>query len=581
LKKKISIKPYFLIFLFVSIATLFFCDGLIEDWEVNYLTEDFVHWYAQTFPFETSKLGNLEHKRGLFNPDLKNIEKINEQLKKFSWRLFLVDTSTISFENRVNFHILRSKINYLLFEFQQWKRWQYDTYFYSQKLFKTFNSFPPLPADSLENNFHTIYDKIKTIPVFLKNARKNLIHINKKNIDTAIEQIESIKNELFNQFSMIQTSDSVMLDSLNYFSEVALDSLLNFQQFLADEKLKTQHSLPQLDKNLYQTLVKILLGNDLHLDSLVKIVEKDYLTCTEKMATIALDYLNEQNRFLGNVSKERLCEIMIAEINTDIPRKDQILSLCTNLNNYHKLYLDEIVDFSLPTNYSMNINWASTTNNYPNKLIELFPGYQSGDSCFFKLKIKPIPDDIEWIEQLSVLRDYNKTNLKTAMLLDGFPIHYNFWLNKKQELPLAAKFFPEQSYLTGFTFNFVSTLVASGLGGYDKLLEFKIMENFASICFGTLVELKYYMFQYSDSKVDSLLKTNKLFTRSQSRHLLKDINCNPGQNLLTYWGIRKFRNVEKKCADFQGRKFRKKEFYKLVLRQGPIPLILLEEKLLP
>ena len=107
------------------------------------------------------------------------------------------------------------------------------------------------------------------------------------------------------------------------------------------------------------------------------------------------------------------------------------------------------------------------------------------------------------------------------------------------------------------------------------------MENFASICFSSLVELKYYMFQYSDSKVDSLLKTNKLITQNQAIRLLKDINCNPGQNLLTYWGTRKFRNVEKKCADFQGRKFRKKEFYKLVLRQGPIPMNLLEEKLLP
>lgn len=577
LKVKNSLKTFFFIFFLF----LFSCDGLIEDWKVSRLTDDFINWHSQTFPFENNISGNCKKNHVLFNTDLKNIKKINEQLDTFKWRLFLIDTSTITFKNRVNFYILRSKINFLLFEFQEWKRWQHDTYFYSQKLYNEFKSFFPQPSDTSKNNFEKYFYKIKSIPGFLKNARKNLVRINNKNIDTAIEQIESVKNELFNQFSIIQTSDSVMLDSLNYFSEVALDSLLSFQQFLTDENSRTQDSLPHFDKNMYQSLLSILLENDLLLDSLVKIVERDYQASVQEMAVVAQNYFDEQNKSFRNVSKERLCAIMINEINRNIPRKDRIISICINHNNYHKLFVDEIVDFSLPTDFSMKIDWGNNNGNYPQKLVELLPVNLTDDSCFLRLKIEPIPQDIEWSAQLAMLRDYNRTHLKAAMLLDGFPIHYNYWFQKRHELPFAAKVFPSQSYLAGFTHNFASTLVTSGLGGYDKLLEFAMLESFARLCFSTIVELKYYLRQYSNQQVDSLIKVSKLFNTTQSKKLIKDINCNPGQNLLTYRGIRKFKNIEIKYTAFQGRKFRKKKYYKLILQQGPIPLVLLEEKLMP
>ena len=581
LKAKKFLKIFFLIFFLFSILFLFFCDRLIEDWKVQRLMVDFVFWHTQTFPYEANLSIHHEYHHELFNPDPKNIIQIKKQLNTFKWRLFLIDTSAISFKNKVNFHVIKDKTNYLLFEFGEWKRWQYDPFFYSQKLVTSFKSFSSQPADTSKNNFQRIFHKIKNTPGFLKNVRNNLVRINKKNIDTTIEQIESVKNELFNQFSMIQISDSVMLDSLNYFSEIALDSLLNFQQFLSDEKNRIQDSTFHLDKNMYWSLITILLEKNWQPDSLVKIVEVDYQNCVEKMAKVAQDYFAEQNQSFKNINKKRLCKIMINEINKNIPRKDQIIPICTSLENYQKLFVDEIVDYSISTDFTVKIDWGSNNENYAQKLVELLPVYLSDENYFLHLKIKPIPQDIEWATQLAVLREYNKTHLKAAMLLDGFPIHYNYWFQKKYELPFAAKVFPAQSYLTGFTYNFASTLVASGLGGYDKLLEFTMLESFARLCFSTIVELKYYLFQYSNQQVDSLMEDSKLFNMIQSNNLLKEINCNPGQNLVKYWGIRKFRRIERKRSALQGMKFREKEFYKLVLNHGPIPLTLLEEKLLP
>ena len=330
---------------------------------------------------------------------------------------------------------------------------------------------------------------------------------------------------------------------------------------------------------MYQSLIANLLVKDGQIDSLIKIVERDYLISIEEMAAVAFVFFREENKTVEKYSKERLCQLMIDEINKDIPRKDQIIPLCIERDNYHKLFVDEVVDFSLPTDYSLKIDWDSNTNYQSEKLIKLMLVNLFADSCFLQIKLKPIPSAIGWIAQLSTLRDYNRAHLRAAMLLDGFPIHYYFWFKKRNELPLTVKVFPDQQYLAGFTYNFASTLAASGLGGYDQLLEFVILNNFARVCFNALVELKYYLKQYSKPQVDSLFVASKLFNLNKSISLVKDITCYPGQKLQTYWGIRTFKKLEEKCFNYQKRKFRKKEFYKFVLKQGPLPLDLLEERL--
>ena len=213
-----SLKILVFIFFLFFIFNLFNCERLIEDWEVNSLTCDFIRWHAQTFPGEIAISDERKIDIELFNPDLKNIASINEQLNRFAGRIMLVDTSSISFKSRVNFFILKNKINYLLFEFQEWKRWQYDSYFYTEKLFDTLEILKSQPAESSTKISVKFLGSIKAIPGFLNNARKNLIQNKINNIDNALAPIEIIKTMLPVQIANITISDTLILDSLNYVS---------------------------------------------------------------------------------------------------------------------------------------------------------------------------------------------------------------------------------------------------------------------------------------------------------------------------------------------------------------------------
>jgi len=574
-----SAKIYFFIF-FISTFLIFSqCEQIVEDWEVNHLTDDFIQFYAKSFPIEASLMGIHKYDNRLDNYNFENIEQIINQLNIFSDRLSLVDTSSISFNSRVNYFIVKKQVNYLFLELNEWKRWKYDSHFYVRKLFDAFDALLCQSSDSLNVVPEKILGRVKMAPEFLNNARDNLTTIDPINIDCALDQIEILKNRVAFQISKVQVFNSSLLDSLNYYSEIMFDSLDSFQGFLTNTKNKIQPVSNPLNTQLYQSLLTELLEEDIQLDSLIKTVEKDYQNTVRKMAAIARYYFKEQDKSYENIGDVKLCKLMIDEINKDVPRKDQIIPLCREMDNYYKRFIDEIAFLSLPIDYSISISWRRTDRMFPEKLIKLVPVGLMGDDISFAIRLKPIPNDEEWIAQLSLLRNYNKASLKAAMLLDGFPIHYNYWFKMRKKLPGAVKTFPEQTILAGLPFNFASALIELGLGGFDPMLEFSLLENYAKTIFFALVELKYYFLQYSQGQVDSLFKVSKLFNLNQSKEAFKEYNCFPGQNLLTYWGIRQLKQIEETCHKIKKRKFNKREFYKYVLQQGPIPVKLLEEKL--
>ena len=199
-----SSKILFFIFLLLLFLNFFRCEQIIEDWEVNQLTEDFIQFYSKSFPIEASLKGFHECESRLDNYSYENLEQIINKLKIFSTRISLVDTSSISFNSRVNYFITSKKINYLLFELNEWKRWKYDAHFYARKLFDAFDNLLYQPSDSTDYVPQKILGRIKMVPEFLNNARDNLKTINTININCTLDQIEILKTRVTFQILKVQ-----------------------------------------------------------------------------------------------------------------------------------------------------------------------------------------------------------------------------------------------------------------------------------------------------------------------------------------------------------------------------------------
>jgi len=573
------IKIICFIILLSFIIIIISCEQIVEDWEVTKLTDDFIEWYAKNYPIEASWMGIHGYDNQLDRYNADHVEQIKKQLKRFKFRITLVDTSSISFNSTVNLHIIIKKIDFLFHELNEWERLHTDSFFYMKRLFDAFDIFSFQLSDSLNTNSNNILGRIKKTPEYLTDAQNNLKKIDSINIDCSLTQIGILKNKILSQVSETPVFDSLMLDSLIYYSEIMFDSLDVFQNFLMNEKDKIQPVSCLPTKEIYQLRINNLLKQEIQIDTLIKIIKMDYQNTKNKMTALAKYYFIEQKKNYENIGNGRICQLLINEVNKDIPRRDKIISLCKEIDNYHKLFVNEIATLSMPTDYLINVAWDKSVKIKPDQLIELKTKGLLDDSSHFLIRLEPIPDDMEWNDQLIWLRKYNNSAIKAAMLLHGFPIPYNYWFNIREELPEAVKAFPDQVNINGLSFYLAFGFVELGIGGYDPLLEFTLLQNYANICYLALIELQYYSGKFSDFQIDSLVSANKLINMSNSSKAMQLIQCYPGQNLITFWGVRKLNKIEKICSQIIKRKFNKREFYKNLLKQGPIPIDLLEKKL--
>jgi hypothetical protein len=560
----------------ILIICLLNCSDIIENRIFNHKAKDFLNEYFQAFPVQATLMGNHDYDHQLDNFSKENIDKIVRFLKLTTENIARIDTNKLSSHNKINFRILALQLKLQLFELEQWKRWQKDATFYIQKIDDAVYGLKIYRSDTTENRTQNLIARLDQVPDLLSEAKKNLQSSDIVNLSLAIDRIDNLNRAIAFQLSNQFLVTGTLVDSFNQKSEIVVDSLESFKDFL-ESKLNTynNHALPMTAEN-YQVYVSLMIDKKIKLEELANSLEANYQKYYGEILDIVQVVLHEAKKRNVLATGINSIEAVYDEIQKQSLAKDKIIPFCFETINDVKRFIDEIWNLALPIDYDIQINWANNDQFPGLKLAEFEKPGLLDPIIQFHCHLKPILNDRDWLQQLSQLRDYNKPALTAIMMLEATPIHYHTWRTKLNDFPVLVMAFPDRILLNAWQYYFAFSLLKTGFQGYDPEVKYMLLRDYLRNVLLAKAEIQYYTQQLSSRQLERMLLESKLFKKNELEKILKHINYSHGQALVNFWGFKRLKELEHACRTNSGAHFSFQEFLQYILAQGPIAIELIQ-----
>ncbi|MDW7679659.1 MAG: DUF885 family protein [bacterium] len=544
------------------------CSGYLENRRASQLADDFIDWYAHNFPTEATAMGIHKFDDKLETIDSLAVAQWKDQLNSFSARIQENDIHRISRRQRQNLTVIDNKVNQKLFELKEWKRWQQDAVFYTERIYQAVNGLTTMAADSSVERDQNLIARIHAIPDFLSKAKQNLTNIDRVNLDRALSQIQELEPIIGFQVAKNIHSDALS-DSIKRYADWALDSLLRFETFIKTKLNASRSDSSLFSRQQFQQYINSMLTASIPLDTLAQQFENEIDQIVEQMQQLARShYRKPSTKLTGKQLVKRLND----EIEKDMPRKDQIFDLCRQTEKHVRRFLDDIATLDIPMDYQIRFEDQNHELMTPGKLLMLEHSGIYQKMPVFVCRVQSVTSEMDLFQQLALLRAFNKPTLVWMILTEALPLHINYWSQRKKEIAEAAIFFPDPVLMRGWPIYFAQKLIQMGYGGYKPELKFTAMKKIAQIYFNALVEIKYYQQNLTFQQVERLFADSQLYNRRDAEEMWIKIHCYPAEDILTAIGLSKLRRLEAQLLKQQTGDVNHRIIPKIILKSGPIPI---------
>ncbi len=565
---------------FILIILCISCANIIENHKFAQISKDFLNHYFQFYPVKATLMGNHDHDHELNNLEAENVEKLLGFLKSTTKKISSIDTSKLSNKNKINYQILSFQLKLHLFDLEQWRRWQIDANYYTQLIYDAIDGLRFHTKDTTENVTRNLISRLAQVPDLLVQAKKNLLPYDVVNINTAIEHIDNQKRIIAFQLPDYFKVTDFLLDTLNEKTEIVVDSLDSFREFLQSKLKAPVDRTLTMNSRTYQDYVNLICDGKIKLGDIINLLEVDYQKYYDALLNASNRIFNESKNSNGHTSNTNLIERVNDEIEKQTLNKDEIITYCfENINNI-KRFIDEIWNISLPIDYNIQIEWINDDRAVGPRLAYFENSGLLNPTPQFYCFLRPITNDRDWIQQLSQLRYYNKPAVKVAMMLEANPVNYQVWIKKLNELPLLVQAFPDQIFVNAWQYYFSFAMLNAGFEGYDPELHFEFLENYLKTLLLAKTEIHYYLQKLTHQQSEQFLIDSNMFKKNEIGEVFKLVNCSPGHALSIWWGVKQFKELEQACHSEVGPHFSQKEYFHLLLNQGPIAIEFIKHKLI-
>lgn len=565
--------------IFIIIIFLIGCSNLVENRKFNRIMKNFLNQYFFFCPVQATLMGNREYNSQVNNFSKENMDKLIRFIKATTEKIGSIDTSKLSYANKINYQVLFFQLKLHLFELEKWKRWQKDPALYTRMIYDAVYGLKFQTTDTTVNVTRNLISRLDQIPNLLIQAKKNLQPEYVTNLDAAIEQIEDQRSMIAFQLSNKFMITDALFDSLNKQSEIVADSLESFRIFLELKSKTSTKIILSMNPEMYQSYINLVCQKEIALDELINLIENDYQKYYAQILNIANAFFNNRNKLNQFPRDTNLIEKLKDEIEKQsLGNKEEIISFCYESIDNTRRFIDEIWNLSLPIDYNMLIDWAENDKLFGLKLATFkHPGLLEPVLKFYCV-LGSVTNDGDWIQQLSRLRDYNKPKLKLIMMLEAIPVHYQIWLRNLNKIPILARAFPDRVFLNAWRYYFAFSLLDAGFEGYNPELRYMLLKDYLRNLLLAKIEIQYYLQKLSIPQLERLLLESNLFKKNETDEVIKQINSLPGQALTIYWGVYQLKDLEQTCRKEIGPYFNIKNFFQNILEPGPIPIELIHNK---
>lgn len=541
------------------------------------LADEIINEYFKFHPVQATLLGKHDFDRQVDNWDKNHINKRINQLLEFQRRLNRIDSTLLIEQNKIDYAILQQQLRSEMWELKIDRPWENDATFYNTILKQAIIGITLHKHFSINQQCQSLSARLQQFPRFLQQAKQNLKVPYRLSIKHAVEQILSLNYLLTSETTRIASR----CDSLLFYHKIVVDSLNNYRNLLEKVLLPISKNEGPTGKGRYLEILKNRYQIDVTVDEIMASAEKEHRWCHQQI-------LNTSKKLFENLfPKESLnkpfeiqnIEKVLDVIYNNYPQNELLIEYTNEIiENIERFIITKDI-FDLP---AIDTLYVERTPGWDDSfdLVYLFAAgpFEKKQAHFYFLK--SLPMELNWLDQISFLKKFNKSTLQVLTIHHVFPGRLLQISQVNHHASIVRKIFYDKNFIAGWPLMAGFLMIDEGYGGYDLKIKLVHLLNYLQTVISTIVDVKYNLGQLTEADAFAMLTKEGLMDSELAENTLARIKLNPAQNLSSFWGYHQLKEIYQTMQLLKGDYFSHSMFWKELLTEGAIPLPMLRNKLI-
>lgn len=571
-----------LIFIVLLIFLNLGCAGRSEDEKFSKLVEKFIDEYFNFNPVTGTWAGYHKYDNLLDDFSEENLKKKLEWLKSYREKFSKFDLKKLSKDNSIDCRILLETIDEMIFYLEELKEHEWNPLFYNSiigdgLMYLITQDFAP-SYERLKNAL----ERVKQIPRFVEQAKKNLKNTPQIHIETAIKQnrgnINILKNELKNFSDTVDISDDFKAE-LKKATEIAIASLEDYGKWLEELKQRSNRDF-RLGKELYYKKMKYYLKSSFTPDSILSLAEEEKRKTHDEMYKLALPlYKYYYGREPKGMDKLSVIKAVLDRIVLEHPKPSEIMDRIKSDLNYLTQFVKEknllTLDESKPLvvrqtpEYQRGVSVAS---------LEAPGPLEKNMKTFYN--VSPIPDDWTPEQVESYLREYNYYSLLELSIHEAIPGHYVQLYYSNRCPSIVRSVFWSGPMVEGWAVYAERLLIENGILNNDPKMKLIHLKWYLRVIINAIIDHKIHAGNMTEDEALDLMIREGFQERAEAEGKWRRACLTSAQLSSYFTGFQEIMSLRDEYIRKKGEKFNIKEFNESLLSHGSPPVKYLREILL-
>ncbi len=571
-----------LIFTFLLVSLISGCARRSGDEKFSRLVEKFIEEYFKFNPVNATWAGYHKYDNLLDDFSEENLKRKLEWLKDYREKFSKFDLKKLSKDNSIDCRILLESIDEMIFNLEELKEYEWNPLLYNSiigdgLMYLITQDFAPA-HERLKNAL----ERVKQIPRFVEQAKKNLKNAPQIHIETAIKQnngnINILKNDLKNFSDTLNISDDLKA-GLKKASESAIASLEDYDKWLEELKQKSNRDF-RLGKELYYKKMKYYLKSFFTPDSILALAEEEKRRTQDEMYKLALPlYKYYYGREPKGMDKLSVIKAVLDRIVLEHPRPSEIMDRIKSDLNYLAQFVKEkdllTLDESQPLvvrqtpEYQRGVSVAS---------LEAPGPLEKNMKTFYN--VSPIPEDWTPEQVESYLREYNYYSLLELSIHEAIPGHYVQLYYSNRCPSIVRSIFWSGSMVEGWAVYAERLLIENGLLNNEPKMKLIHLKWYLRVIINAIIDHKIHAGNMTQEEALELMMREGFQEKAEAEGKWRRACLTSAQLSSYFTGFQEIMSLRNEYMKKKGEKFSIKEFNESLLSHGSPPVKYLREILL-
>ncbi|MDP8986105.1 MAG: DUF885 domain-containing protein [Pseudomonadota bacterium] len=534
------------------------------------LVEDFVYGTLALTPVNATAAGYHEHHGASLDDALddyspRGIETWKRFLTSMQVRIDAQGTKRLDAEQRADFDIMRDAVGGDRLEFDEIQSYRHNPTLYVELVGNALYTPYVLQFAPPAERFHHIIERLKRVPALLGQARNNLI--DSPEVWNRVAREENTGNLDLIDTTLRQDCPVALRTDFDAAATVALATLRDFNQWL-EHDLAGRTSDWRLGKQVYAKKFRFALAINKTPERLLKEAEVDLERVRGEMTKLAAPQTVEAA--LAAVASDH------AQPTTYMASAQQALAEATAFVKARDL-------LTLPERGNLQVIETPVFMRgiYGVGGFNAAPPLEPQLGAFYW--VTPIPSDWPQARIDSKLREYNRSMLQHLSVHEAMPGHYvqAEYANDVQPQPrrLLRDLFANNPYVEGWAVYVQQLMADQGYQANTPAYQLTLKKQMLRVIANTILDIRLQTLGMTDDQAIELMTKRTYQEQEEATGKLQRAKLSSCQLPTYYAGFKGWLAVRTHYRMQRGGAFELKEFHERALKEGAVPLPVLDRLL--